>query len=161
MTSGRGDLGGMTSKVGGQGEDIGADAERCQALDKEIDGGDESAVRDISSSVSAGEDTTNPTSAINDDRPRISTLGERAGFRVARKHPHLLRHLTGFAFEIFAEECTDGVEATDGNVRGVAVLQNHNNRIIVVILGPLVRAEHLLVGDGPVESKKAVSRVYE
>ena len=38
------------------------------------------------------------------------------------------------------------------------VFQNHNNRAFIVVFCPLVRAEHFLVGDGPLESKKTAAK---
>ena len=128
---------------------------------EEIDRGDEGTVRDISGPVSASEDAANPADGVDDRRTRVPGLGEWAGSPVTRKHVHLLRYLTGLAFKVFAKEGTDGVQAANGEVRGIAVLQDHDDQVVIVVFVPRVRPEHLLVGDSPVELKKTVARVFE
>jgi len=84
-------------EIAGQGEDIGLDTELCQALDEEVDGGDEGDVRDVSGSVSTSEYATNPADGIDNHRPRVSRCREWARVRVARQYRYFLRHLTGYA----------------------------------------------------------------
>lgn len=153
----------MAFKDWRQGEDVSLDTEGGQALNEEVDRGEEGAVRDISGSgsVSASEYSANPAGGVDDHRPRVSTLGKRAGFRAARQNAHLLRHLTGSAFDVLANEGTDSVQTANCEVGGVAILQDHDDRVVIVVLVPRVSPEHLLVRDSPGESKKTVARVFE
>ena len=80
------------------------------------------AVRDISGSIAASDYAANPSGGIENHRPRVSTLREWTGLRVAREDSHLLRHLTRPTLSIFANKGTDGVQAADSEVRGISVL---------------------------------------
>ncbi len=83
--------------------------------------------------------------SLPDNRDRVSTLGEGTRLGVARQHSNLLRHLTRLALEVDPGERTDVVEASDGEVGGVAALDDHSAHIFVMVEGLRARLPHLLV----------------
>ena len=120
------------------------------ALEEEGDGGKVGAVGHFSDSSAASEPAGKSALAIDDSRARVARPGEGTRLGVSRQDGGLLRHLTGLALEVDPGERTDGVEASDGEVGGVAALDDHNARVVVVVSGLRARLPHLL-GDSAVE----------
>jgi len=73
----------------------------------------------------------------------------------------LLRRLTRLALGVDYSERTDGVKVSDGEVGGVAALDDHNARVVVVVEGLQVRLSHLLVQDGAGELEEVISWILE
>jgi len=97
------------------------------AHDEEVDGGKVGAVEHFRDSSGASEQAGKPALAIDDSRARVARPGEGTKLGVARQDGGLLLHLTGLALEV------DPGERTDGEVRGVAALDDHNVRIVIVV----------------------------
>jgi len=53
------------------------------------------------------------------------------------------------------------IETTNSEVGHAAVLHDHKNTIMILILGLVVRLEHLLVGNGAEETQNTVGGVFE
>lgn len=58
-------------------------------------------------------------------------------------------------------ERTNGVEASGDEAGGVAVLDDHNARVVVMVEGLRARLPHLLVRDGAVKLEERDSRILE
>ncbi len=76
----------------------------CQALEKEGDGGNISAVGYLTGSITAGEHTSNSTTAIDDSCARVSTFGECARLRSTRQHGNFPRIDTRVGLEGFTKD---------------------------------------------------------
>lgn len=118
-------------------------------------------VEHFSDSSAASEQAGKPALAIDDSRARVARPGEGTRLGVARQDGCLLRHLTGLALEVDPGERTDGVEASDGEVGGLATLDDHNARVVVVVEGLLARPSNLLVTESCLGLEETVSRILE
>lgn len=138
----------LTIEGGGE---ISLEAVLQHALEEEVDRGKLGAVRRFSDSSTPSEQAGKPALAIDDSRARVARPGEGTGLGVARQDGDLLRHLIGLALEVDPGERTDGVEASDGEVGGVAALDDHDAWVVIVAEGLRARLPHLLVRDRAIE----------
>jgi len=102
-------------------------------LEDEVDRGKVGAVGLVNDSRAASEQACKPALAINDSRARVGRTGKGTRLVVAGQVSDLLRRLTGLVLGVDSGERTDGVKMSDGEVGGVAVLDDHNTRVVVVV----------------------------
>jgi hypothetical protein len=62
---------------------------------------------------------------------------------------------------VFSNEGTDGVQAADSGFGSVAVLQDHDDRVVIMAFVLRIRPERFLVLDGPHAPQRMVARVLE
>ena len=111
------------------------------------------------SSMTPAPPVSKPALAINDSRARVARTGKGTRLVVAGQGSNLLRRLTGLALGVDPGERTDGIEASDSEVGGVAALDDHNAPVVVE--GLQARLPHLLVRDGAGELEEAISWILE
>lgn len=78
------------------------------------------AVGHFSDSGAPSEQAGKPALAMDDSRARVAWPREGTRLVVARQDSDLLRHLTRLALKVDPGERTDGIEASNGEVGGVA-----------------------------------------
>ena len=145
--SGLGDL--KRGQIAWQWEDIGLYTEGRQALENEINRGDEGVVEDVGGSISPDQDTANPAAAIDDHRTGIARRGKWPRFRIRWQNRYLLRHFARYATAVLSDKTADCVEPANGQFGGVAIFYDHDDRVVVLIFGTWIRTKHFTIWDGP------------
>lgn len=129
-----------------------------QTFEDEADGRKLRTVRYLTGSATACQHTGHRTPTVDDARARVSTFGEWSRLRGARQNPDLPRKPR---FERSPEDGPDVVETSNGESGGAATLDDHDGRVAPLVNVSGVGLEHLIVGKGAAELKKAVGRVLK
>ncbi len=129
------------------------------ALEEEANGRGISDVQGRRGASTAGEETTDTSEAVDDDRTRVALFREGAGLGVEREDSPFFGGL-GFVIVVVDTGVGANVVGTaDGQAGGATALDHHKARVIVLVECGWVT--HLLVRNGALEPQKTVERIQE
>ena len=129
------------------------------ALEEEADGCGVGDVRGRRGTSTAGEEATNASEAIDNDRARVTLFREGARLGVEGEDGPFFGSLSFVIFEVLTGVGENVVGTADGQVGGVTTLDHHKALLAVLVKSSW--STHLIVRNGALEPQKTVNRIYE